>query len=167
MLRTRPSFSSGIPGYGLGPAGMSRLAELADDVVDLIDDSALDLVGKKALVISVGPFPFFRRNPVVVDSVHNLLAIDFEVLQAAGEGAMDTRLQERIFDHPHHRAVFARRVARLVVFGLDGDTLLPAGQDGFLPGLGQCFSVDKKGWYQPLHRDLISSGKRRPAQRVR
>ena len=106
-----------VPGDGLGAARVARPAEPVDDGVDLVDRPALDLVGEQALVVGVGPLALLGRDPVVVDAVDDLLAVDLEVLEPAREGAVEPRLEERVFDDPHHGAVPAGRVAGLVVFG--------------------------------------------------
>jgi len=133
-----------VPGDGLGPAGVAGLRQLLNDKIDLIDGLPLDVVGKKALVVGVGPFALFGRDPVVVDALHNFLAVDLQVLQPAGKGPMEARLGKRVLRHPHHGAVPAGRVAGPVILGLDGRSPVPAFDHGPLPGLGQGPAPDKE-----------------------
>jgi len=110
-----------------------------------VDRLALDVVSEEALVVGVSPLALFRADPVVVNALDDLLAVDLEVLEPAGKGPVDAWLGERVLDRPEHGAVPARGIARFVVFGLDGHALVPAGQDGPLPGFGQVLSGDGQG----------------------
>jgi hypothetical protein len=147
----RLSVELGIPGDGLGPAGVAGPGQAVDDGGDLVDRLALDVVREQALVVGVGPLALFWADPVVVNPLDDFLAVDLEVLEAAGEGPVDARLGEGVLDRPEHRAIAARRIARLVVFRLDGDALAPAGEDGLLPGLREGPPGDGQGRDISIH----------------
>ena len=126
-----------VPGDGLGPPGVPGLGQLVDDIIDLVDRPSFGLVSEQALVIRVGPLAFLGSDPMVVDAVHHFLAVGLQVFQPAGEGPVDARLSEGVFDGPHHGAVPAGWIPRLVVLGLDRRPAAPAFQDRVLPGLGK------------------------------
>jgi len=146
-----PGVELGVPGDGLGPTGVAGPGQAVHGGGDLIDGLALDVVGEEPLVVGVGPLALFRADPMVVDPVDDLLPVDLEVLETAGEGPVDARLGERVLDGPEHGAVPARRVARLVVFRFDGNALPPTGQDRLFPGLGQGPPGDGQGRDVSVH----------------
>ena len=80
---------------------------------------------------------------MVVDALDDLLAVDFELLGAAGEVLVDAGLGKRVGDLDDHGAVAAGRVEEVargvppVVLGSQVHPVLPDREHGTLPGLGQ------------------------------
>ena len=126
---------------GLRAAGVGRLGQLAAELLDLVDRrERRHLVGEEPLVVRVFPAGVVGvvgvADAVVLDPVADLHDVLLELLEAAGEVAVDHRLGRRVVDRQDHRGVFAGRIVGPVVLRLDVVARFVESQQGVLPRPG-------------------------------
>ncbi len=136
-----------LPDHRLRPARVRGVGEGIDHVVKLVEHPPIgQRVCLQPLVIGVLPLARCRVDPVIVDAVDDLLAVDLQVVDAAWQRAVDARLGERVANSQRQRHVAAGRIALPVILRRNAHSLLPAGQHSALPALSEVLCMHTYEW---------------------
>ncbi len=144
----------GLPGDGLGAASEAAVFEESDAAVDLVDvfDGGLsgvvdarDAVIEESFMVGIFPHTGGGVDPMVVDAEEDFGAVFFEVVEAAGEGAMNAWFGEGVSDVDHGGDIAAIGVVGFVVLCGEALAEFPAGEDGVFPSDGECIFEDVDG----------------------